>query len=96
MSNRDHTPKPVKNIPTRAEMKKNKIPLVKLIKVPGKAEQKLLEKAVKFLPFLIMQYGKNALNKLTELPLPSPLPFIFKWTARGIGYAADRFSVEQK
>jgi len=89
---------PVKVIPDRAKLKEKKQELVKLklIPVPTKAEQKLISRVIKFIPFLLLERGRGAIDLLIKnVPLPSPLPFVLSWLGKGLGYAAKKYSVKQ-
>ena len=90
---RDTTPKPVKVIPARAELKKKDLELVKFIKVPDQKTESAIERLIDFAPYIILKHGEKALLALSNV-VPPYLGFILKWTGRAIGYAKKRFSVE--
>ena len=71
------------------------------VKVPKKVEEDFLQTVGKYTPGILLAYGKSALlfladSEYTKDVLPAPIPFLLRWTAKGISFFAKRFSVKEK
>jgi len=74
-------------------------PLEKLdmIKVPNKKHDSLFEKIGDYAPYYLLERGASSIKKLLDIaPLPSPLPFILRWTAKAISFSAKKLSIDEK
>jgi len=81
----------------RAEITEKPFVPLGMIKLPKKKQDNLFEKIGDYAPYYLLERGASSINKILELaPLPSPLPFILRWTAKGISFAAKKMSVQEK
>lgn len=82
----------------RAKSKAELTELVHIKLIPYEEKTKsFIEEVGDAFPFILLQYGKNAIEKLNEWGLfPPPLGTIAKGVIWGIDFAARRYSVKQE
>lgn len=79
----------IKRIPIKDHPK-----FVELIPIT-KEEESAFQKIAKAMPYYILVYGEEYLNKLRDnVPLPAPLNMILKYTGQAISYVAKKIGVK--